>query len=284
MSSLLQERGFNPEDIRVVLNERATASAIRERLAWLLEDAGDGMERALFYSGHGAQMPDYNATEVVDHVDECLVPYDFNWTRENAIMDDDFYQLYCDLPFSARFFGIIDCCHSGGVPKDGGRKARGISPPDDIRHRMLRWNAKQQMWQEREWKKEFKLNDSYGGTAEERAMMMGANGITYRLGRAMQLRGSLSKQASKKLVTKKKALYMPTLLEACEEGQLSYEYRHGSVSYGAFTYTIAKLLREHPGITFEQLILRARKVLTTLGYPQTPHLLAPTAIKTQPIP
>ena len=37
MSATLQEIGFNAEDIRVLLNERATASAIRERFAWLLE-------------------------------------------------------------------------------------------------------------------------------------------------------------------------------------------------------------------------------------------------------
>src|SRR5437870_371585 len=77
MSSLLQERGFDPEDIRVVLNDRATADAIRDRLNWLLEGAETGMERVLFYSGHGAQLPLYNAVGEIDHTDECLVPYDF---------------------------------------------------------------------------------------------------------------------------------------------------------------------------------------------------------------
>ena len=98
MSELLQERGFVPEDIRVVLNERATADAIRERLKWLLDGAEDGMERVLFYSGHGAQMPMYNAVGEIDKIIECLVPYDFAWTTETAITDDDFYHLYVDLP------------------------------------------------------------------------------------------------------------------------------------------------------------------------------------------
>ncbi len=53
MSSLLQERGFEPEDIRVVLDSRATAAAIRERLEWLLEGAENATERVLFFSGHG---------------------------------------------------------------------------------------------------------------------------------------------------------------------------------------------------------------------------------------
>ncbi len=57
MSSVLQESGFKPDEIRVVLNERATAQGIMERLHWLLEGVRDGDERMLFYSGHGAQIP-----------------------------------------------------------------------------------------------------------------------------------------------------------------------------------------------------------------------------------
>jgi hypothetical protein len=106
MSSLLQERGFDAEDVRVLLDDRATADAIRERLSWLLDGAEDGMERVLFYSGHGAQLPLYNAVGEIDHLDECLVSYDFDWTKERAITDDDFYHLYTDLPYDALFF-----CH-----------------------------------------------------------------------------------------------------------------------------------------------------------------------------
>jgi hypothetical protein len=71
MSSVLQERGFEADQIPTVLDDRATAVAIRERLHWLLDDALPGDERVLFYSGHGAQLPAYNASEIVDHVDEC---------------------------------------------------------------------------------------------------------------------------------------------------------------------------------------------------------------------
>ena len=97
-----------------------------------------------------AQLPLYNAVGEIDHIDECLVPYDFAWTKETAITDDDFYHLYVDLPYGARFFAIFDCCHSAGMTRDGMRKIRGITPPDDIRHRMLEWDARQQIWRERE--------------------------------------------------------------------------------------------------------------------------------------
>jgi hypothetical protein len=99
-------------------------------LNWLLDGAGDGMERVLFYSGHGAQLPLYNPVGEIDHIDECLVPYDFAWTKQTPITDDDFYHLYVDLPYEARFFAIFDCCHSGGMTRDGVRKIRGITPPE----------------------------------------------------------------------------------------------------------------------------------------------------------
>jgi metacaspase-1 len=74
MSATLQQIGFDPEEMRVLFNERATAAAIRERFAWLLEDPQPGDQRVFFYSGHGAQIPDYNSDEVIDHTDETLVP------------------------------------------------------------------------------------------------------------------------------------------------------------------------------------------------------------------
>src|SRR5207302_243143 len=97
MSEVLQEWGFAPGDIRVVLNDRATTAGILERLQWLLDGAGDGQARVLFYSGHGAQMPDYGAKEKVDHLDECLVPYDFDWTPARAVTDIQFHELYTQL-------------------------------------------------------------------------------------------------------------------------------------------------------------------------------------------
>ena len=280
MSSILQERGFDPEDIRVVLNDRATADAIRERLNWLLEGATDGMERVLFYSGHGAQLPLYNAVGEVDHMDECLVPYDFAWTPETAITDDDFYQLYVDLPYEARFFAIFDCCHSGGMTRDSARKIRGITPPDDIRHRMLEWDARQQMWRERKLPS---LNDDFGGSPADKLQFMGANHATLRLGRAMRLR-KLDKTDYDRLASRSRPPYLPVLLEACRQDQLSYEYRHGVTSYGAFTYSLTKELRAQPRITFQQIVQKTTTTLHTLGYDQNPQLVGPQPITSKPIP
>jgi hypothetical protein len=274
MSEVLQERGFKSKNIRVVLNERATADAIRERLAWLLYRAEDGMERVLFYSGHGAQIPGRNGFEEVDHVDECLVPYDFAWTDQTAITDKDFYRLYSDLSYGTRFFAIFDCCHSGGLTRAGSHKVRAIDPPDDIRHRMIRWDPAHKMWLERKLPP---INDDFGGTRAEKRAYMGKNLATYKIGRAMRLR-RLSARHYRQLDETARAPYLPVLLEACAEDQLAYEYRHGVTSYGAFTYSLTATLRDNPDSTFRDLVATANETLKWLGYDQAAQLIGPRVV------
>ena len=48
------------------------------------------------------------------------------------------------------FISVFDCCHSGGISRAGALKTKGINPPDDIRHREIKWDEKRQMWIPRE--------------------------------------------------------------------------------------------------------------------------------------
>jgi metacaspase-1 len=279
MSSVLQETGFAPEDIRVILDERATAAELRDRMEWLLEGAGDGQHRVLFYSGHGAQIPGYGIGEKVDHDDECLVPYDFDWSREKAFTDDQFYDLYSQLPYGSHFMAILDCCHAGGMTRDGAR-VRGLTPPDDIRHRLLRWNAARQMWGPRDLppvSTDLKNARAYTGPA----------GVTRRLGRSVVLRSLPDKQYD----AVRKALghhgpYLPIIFQACQEDQLAREYRHGVTSYGAFTYTLAATLRRQRRrrITFDALLRATGVALEELGYDQRPAVVGPRKWLAQPVP
>jgi hypothetical protein len=280
VSAMLQERGFQAEDLRMLLDDRATAQAIRERLDWLLEDADDGAERVLFYSGHGAQMPGYNAQERVDHVDECLVPWDFAWTKESAITDDDFFARYRNLPFNARFFAMFDCCHSGGIHRDGGPRVRGLVAPDDIRHRLLEWNAREQMWKQRPLDP---INQNFGGSKEEREKFMGRNLATYRLGRGMRGR-QITRSTYHKLRPDERGPYLPIIIEACQEDKLSYEYRHGAISYGAFTFSFVKDLRARRRSTFVEAVNRAAATLKDMEFDQVPQILGPKAMVNKPIP
>jgi hypothetical protein len=285
MSSVLQECGLEAGDIRVVLDKRATTQAILERLHWLLDDVPDQGERVLFYSGHGAQMPTYDMKGEVDHLDECLVPWDFDWSAAHAIRDKQFVELYSQLSYRTRFVAIFDCCHAGGLTRDGGPRIRGINPPDDIRHSMLEWDAKIGMWRKRELPTP---NESLA-RSRDGAAYLGSDRSTYRLGRGVPLRSLPNRTYDRE----RKALghkgpYLPILLEACREEQFSYEYRDGAASYGAFTFSLARALRDQRALgrdpSFVTLSRVAAAKIKALRYDQEPCLVGPPSQVKQRIP
>jgi hypothetical protein len=284
MSSLLQEHGFDADNIRVLLNERATAAGILDRLAWLLEGTEDGQDRVFFYSGHGAQIPGYGIGETVDRKDECLVAYDFDWSREHAVTDDQFYDLYSQLPYNTSFLTIFDCCHSGGMTREGAARVRGLTPPDDIRHRELRWDKDEEMWVPRDFQKKHPLiNDR-----QKHKTFFGDDGAVHRLGRAAALRQDDADFNKALKDFDHKGPFMPVIIQACEEKQYSYEYRHGVQSYGAFTYSLGLILREKSARkqprTWAQLVESVAAKLEGLEYDQSPCLVCPSALRDQPLP
>ncbi|MBI3491089.1 MAG: caspase family protein, partial [Acidobacteria bacterium] len=217
ISAALQDSGFRAEEVRIVLDDRATTANLLERLHWLLDHVPETGERVLFYSGHGAQIPSYAVSGEVDHLDECLVPYDFDWTPDHAIRDKQFVEFYSQLPYASRFVAIFDCCHSGGLTREGGLRPRGLTPPDDIRHRAMQWD-------DGRW-----LNRTFAERTGDR----------YRIGRGRHVR----QLARHRYMRDRKAFghkgpYLPVMFEACQERELSYEYRDGATSYGAFTFSL----------------------------------------------
>lgn len=301
MSSLLQEMGFPVDNIRVVLNERATTEGIRERLRWLLGDARGGDTLFLFFAGHGAQIPSYGRDAEVDRIDECLVPYDFDWRSDKAITDDEFCAMYSQLPYEAQFTVVLDCCHSGGMTRAGGGRVRGLAPPDDIRHRTVRWDKATQTWLPRAGlaKAGKGRAASFLSRRSDRKAMLGESGAVQRLGRATSL--WTDKRSYKRTTGAFGHLgpYTPIVLEACDESQFAYEYRHGAVSYGAFTYSLCEAvrdvlrrneerrrLRQDPIVlTFEDLHRDvARRIRSIVAEPQTPQMVGPGAWKSKPVP
>jgi hypothetical protein len=279
MSSVLQECGFEAEDIRLVLDERATAEGIRERLYWLLNDAAPGDQLVFYYSGHGAQLPTYGAGDVVDRMDEALVPYDFDWSSQRSITDDQLYDLYSQLPYEVELLMFLDCCHSGGLTRGTAPRVRGLAPPDDVRHRSLRWDPEHQMWVERDFAP---VNRNIAPTQEARRLFAGESGATRRMGRAVELRQLPS--ARYNAVRKARGHfgpYLPIVVQACREEQYSYEYEHGSIAHGAFTFALAKNLRASAATgdvpTFRELVRQTGKELAVLGYEQEPIIIGPAS-------
>lgn len=283
MSRVLQEAGFPAENIRVVLNDRATSDGILERLEWLLDGAGDGQNRVFYYAGHGAQIPTSGEGEVIDQLDECLVPYNFAWSRETAVLDDQFYELYSQLPENTQFLTILDCCHSGGMTREGGLLARGLTPPDDIRHRLLRWASDNNTFTERKLKGKTVVPRKPGETAPN-----DRHGPLHKLGCGAGLRPDSKAEYDKaRREFGHTGPFMPFILQACSEKELAYEYRHGSQSNGAFTWFLAKTLhnRKRKGpLTWEALTKEVAATLHEQGYTQTPQLVCPTVLRKAPVP
>jgi metacaspase-1 len=283
MSAVLQECGFAPEEIRTCLDDRATAAGILQRLEWLFDDAQSGDQRVFYYSGHGARVPEYGDHFEPDRLTETLVPWDFDWSPETCISDEQIYGLYSQMPYDSQVLLIFDCCHSGSMHRQSAAKARGIAPPDDIRHRQLKWDIKTEMWVERDFQR---LNPAFSTSSKANEKFFGPNGATVRLGRAAMLRTDTATQyrRARKQTKAPVGPYLPIIIEACGEEQLSYEYRHGATSYGAFTFCLSSILREEKNITFEDLVEATGRRLAELQYQQAPQILGPSASVASKVP
>jgi hypothetical protein len=278
ISALLQELGFPPENIRVLTDERATKDAILERVHWLLDSVEDGTERVLFYSGHGVQIPSYGVNQEVDHFEDALVPVDFDWVKLNAITDQDLLSLYSQLPYSARFTAVFDCCYAGGLVRSPGLGIRTLPLPPDIRHRAEKWDPRTRSWQPRPLK-QF-LPDL---EASKRAAYVDKSGDTLKIGRAVQLRdlpNTVYDDVRK--LREHKGPYLPLVLEACQADQFSYEHANGSTVNGAFTFELVSeyraASRRKSVTTFLRLTQRVGTRLKALGYAEAPQIVGPDDI------
>ena len=82
---LVKKYGIPANQIRLILDERATKENMVERLEWLVSNPAE--HKMFHYSGHGAQIPvrHYDSNEL-DNMNELLCPYDFDW-KGNYILD-----------------------------------------------------------------------------------------------------------------------------------------------------------------------------------------------------
>lgn len=134
---LVYTYGFDPDNIRVLTDDRATKAKIFERLTWLM-NSNEGDELVFHYSGHGSQVRDRNGDELDDGLDEILIPYDHDW--DAPLLDDQIAEIFKTQPEGTNLTMIADCCHSGSVSRDISKKkkkTRFLTPPFDIRNRSL---------------------------------------------------------------------------------------------------------------------------------------------------
>jgi len=69
---LVNEYGFERDNVRLLTDERATKENIKSRLTWLVAETKKDDTAVYYHSGHGTQVRDRNSDELDDCLDECL--------------------------------------------------------------------------------------------------------------------------------------------------------------------------------------------------------------------
>lgn len=248
VNRMLQEvHEFPTKDIHMVHNHRATTNKIRNKIEWLLDGAKSGDTLLLHYSGHGTQIPERIGDEV-DGLDECIVPYDFD-SDAPRLIDNDFRELFGNLPAGVKLTVIFDCCHSGTGTRGESIKVRGFLPPMDILNRVYEFKF------EGSPLPVFKLREEFADKKR-------------RLLREMK---------------REKDEYIPIALSACKDSQTAKEYPVGGANYGAFTYFICHEIYKNKGkkLTYGNLTKMCGQSMKLADIQdQTPQLNGPRKIET----
>jgi hypothetical protein len=126
--------GVPNEDIRVVVNERATRDAIVQRLRTLIGDAEEGDILVFYFSGHGSQIRDRDGDELSDNLDELICPYDMDWDRRTYILDDDLVELFAEARAGILMEAFFDCCFFGAGTRGLGSRLIGEEVREDVRY------------------------------------------------------------------------------------------------------------------------------------------------------
>jgi hypothetical protein len=117
--------GLENDDIRVLVDNRATRDAIMHRLRVLAAGAQPGDILVFYFSGHGSQVRDRDADELTDQLDEIICPYDMDWDG-TFILDDDLDEVFAQLAPGVVLETFLDCCFWGA----GLRELTAASSPD----------------------------------------------------------------------------------------------------------------------------------------------------------
>jgi hypothetical protein len=141
---LTKKRGFDPDNIRMLCDERATQQNILERLEWLVTVAQPGDELVLQYSGHGSSVRVRIGDALQPEECQCICPTDMNW--DDPLIDKILAGFFKRIPQGAFLTFISDSCHSASQDRglEPGNphpiKNRFLQPPLDIAVRSLNRN------------------------------------------------------------------------------------------------------------------------------------------------
>jgi len=113
--------GFEEKNIAVLTDRDASRNEVLIHFEELLgASCGAGSNPChlvFYYSGHGIQVPDINGDDS-DHLDEAIVPWDFDGSKNSVITDDMIYDRCKKYYREGMVIDLIyDSCFSGGMER-----------------------------------------------------------------------------------------------------------------------------------------------------------------------
>ncbi len=119
---LIGKFGFEPENIKVLINDEATHQGIIDAFkSHLIAQAQRDDIVVFHYSGHGSMMRDEENGDEADGWDETIVPYDSRGEDVFDINDDQLNGLLRGLSLKCKNISFIfDSCHSGTATRGSG--------------------------------------------------------------------------------------------------------------------------------------------------------------------
>ena len=105
-----EQCGYEPENVRLLIDSDATADAIRNELGNLSEKAQTDDTVFIFFSGHGGE------SDSGAEADNYLIPFDCNPRNlaETAIAGSELTDFFRQIQ-SERLLVVFDCCYAGGT-------------------------------------------------------------------------------------------------------------------------------------------------------------------------
>jgi hypothetical protein len=231
------------QDIRLVVNERATKAQIMRRLHEIIDASRPGDVVVFYFSGHGSQIRDRDGDELSDALDEVICPYDIDWDRRTYIVDDEFEDAVARLPRGVLLEAFFDCCFWGAGPRALDAEPRPQAQRDDLRWLPPPVDIAARAAGEEDWLAYHRLSDC--DCFADRNVFWGASA------------------------------------EGQTAGEDSFEGRtHGIFTYWGCRFIQDNVEAVgRGGYTRAQLLDELREYLISLGYPQTPELGAPDELR-----
>lgn len=243
-SLLTDTLGFDPTEVRLLVNRRATRRDVVASLHWLLSDVSDDDIRVLYFSGLGFRLPGDGLLR------EVLVLYDGGYLFDNEISF-----LTRQLPPRAISI-VLDTCFEGGLEQ------RLVAPELGA---IKAWQPKYSKLDLLHYRERFARVTEFKPFGCEPAPVSRADLLEMHFGTPIALPVNHSRMNA-------------TLLKACQHHEVAVAGGICTSEVSAFTFALCRLLESRGGfVTSQEVVDGTAGKLAAMGVSQTPQYLNPTA-------